>query len=445
MATSVLICASSLDGHVMPMLAAARELVAAGMAVQFLADEKYADAVAASGAVRVALPEEAQTNEALLKEGTATDGRRLSGLEQAIKSVRLSFVNQIPAQFGALTSAIEAGRPDVVVTESTFLGAAVLALRPREQRPAILTCNVIPLTLFSKDTAPPGFGLAPMPGVAGRLRNLALNLVVRRLVFGGLQREINEHAKALAGRPLNDFFLDTGRSAEAFVQFTVPSFEYPRSDAPPNLVFLGPSGGPVHAARPLPDWWDDLDGNRPLVHVSQGTIANLDFDELVKPTIDALAAEDVLVVVSGGGRTLDALGPLPDNVRTADFLDYTRLMPLVDVFVTNGGYGSMHAALACGVPIVVAGDTEDKVESSARVSWSGVGINLRTGTPTPDAIRTAVRKVLADPHYRENAERVRHDIADSPGAKGLAPIIERLRGSAAPPARRSKPAEDQRR
>jgi MGT family glycosyltransferase len=445
MATSVLICASSLDGHVVPMLAAARQLVAAGMAVRFLAGDRYADAVAASGAVRVALPDEAQTNDALIEEGKATDGRRLSGLEQAITSVRLSFVNQIPAQYAALASAIEAHRPDVVVTESTFLGAAVLALRPREQRPPILTCSVIPLTLFSKDTAPPGLGLAPMPGVAGRLRNGVLNLVVRRLVFGGLQREINEHATALAGRPLNDFFLDTGRSAEAFVQFTVPSFEYRRRDAPTNLVFLGPSGGPVTTDLPLPDWWDDLDSSRPVVHVSQGTIANLDFGELVKPTIDALAADDVLVVVSGGGRALDALGPLPDNVRTADFLDYTRLMPLVDVFVTNGGYGSLHAAFACGVPIVVAGDTEDKVETSARVAWSGVGVNLRTGTPTPEAIRAAVRKVLIDPHYRQNAQRVRHDIADSPGAKGLEAIIERLRSSATPTAHRSQPAEDLRR
>ena len=58
-------------------------------------------------------------------------------------------------------------------------------------------------------------------------------------------------------------------------------------------------------------------------------------------------------------------------------------MPCVDAFVTNGGYGSLLAALAHEVPIVVAADTEDKVETAARVSWSGVSINLRTDRPTP--------------------------------------------------------------
>ncbi len=428
--TSVLVCASSLDGHVMPMLAIAHQLVGAGARVRFLAGERYSDAIEAIGAELVALPDEAQTNDALVAEGKSTDGRRLSGIEQAVKSVRLSFVPQIPAQYAALVAAIEADRPDAVVTESTFLGAGVLALRPGAVRPPVVTCGIIPLTLLSRDTAPPGLGITPRPGAVGRLRNRVLNFVVRRILFGGVQSEIDDHARALVGVPLNDFFLDTGRSADAYAQFTVASFEYPRSDAPANLVFLGPAVGPVPRAVPEPEWWSDLDGVRPVVHVSQGTVANLDFGELVRPTIEALAEEDVLVVVAGGGRTLDGLGALPANVRTADFLDYGRLMPLVDLFVTNGGYGSLHAALAAGVPIVVAGDTEDKRETSARVEWSGVGVNLRTGTPTASAVRAAVRRVLDDPRYRERAARIGTDIAAAPGVTGLQPIIDRLASGA---------------
>jgi UDP:flavonoid glycosyltransferase YjiC (YdhE family) len=47
-----------------------------------------------------------------------------------------------------------------------------------------------------------------------------------------------------------------------------------------------------------------------------------------------------------------------------------------------------------GVPLVVAGDTEDKPEVAARVTWSGVGITLRTGRPRPDRLRAAVRRRL---------------------------------------------------
>ena len=43
------------------------------------------------------------------------------------------------------------------------------------------------------------------------------------------------HGQALPGH-----VSELGRRADAVVQFTVPSFEYPRSDAPASLHFVGP-------------------------------------------------------------------------------------------------------------------------------------------------------------------------------------------------------------
>ena len=79
--------------------------------------------------------------------------------------------------------------------------------------------------------------------------------------------------------------------------------------------------------------------------------------------------------------------------------------------VTNGGYGGVQYALAHGVPLVVAGVSEDKPEVAARVHWSGTGINLRTGRPTQPAIRAAVRSVLQDPSYRQRAAELSADMA----------------------------------
>src|ERR1700716_2101582 len=56
-----------------------------------------------------------------------------------------------------------------------------------------------------------------------------------------------------------------------------------------------------------------------------------------------------------------------------------------------------------GIPRVAAGLTEVKVEVNARVGWSGVGINLATNEPTPQALREAVRTVLDKPNYRSRA------------------------------------------
>jgi UDP:flavonoid glycosyltransferase YjiC (YdhE family) len=60
-------------------------------------------------------------------------------------------------------------------------------------------------------------------------------------------------------------------------------------------------------------------------------------------------------------------------------------------------------ALKAGVPMVVAGQADDKIEIAARVEWSGAGINLATDHPTGEAIRAAARRVLSEAHFRARA------------------------------------------
>src|SRR5258708_21551891 len=86
--------------------------------------------------------------------------------------------------------------------------------------------------------------------------------------------------------------------------------------------------------------------------------------------------------------------------------------------VTNGGYGAVTHALSLGVPLVVAGDSEEKPEIAARVAWAGAGINLGTGRPSASQIREAVRAVLTRPQYRQRAQALltafsRHNAPDT--------------------------------
>lgn len=162
--------------------------------------------------------------------------------------------------------------------------------------------------------------------------------------------------------------------------------------------------GPIGA--PLPTWWSELDDERPVVHVSQGTIDNHDFGLLVRPTIEALAGRDILVVAATGGRPIDGLGALPANAHAAEFLPYDLLFPKTDVFVTNAGFGGVQFALSHGVPIVAAGQGADKPDVAMRVQWSGVGLNLRTRSPSAGAIRAAVERLLVEPGFRARAREI---------------------------------------
>jgi UDP:flavonoid glycosyltransferase YjiC (YdhE family) len=63
-----------------------------------------------------------------------------------------------------------------------------------------------------------------------------------------------------------------------------------------------------------------------MVHITQGTVTT-DTTALTTPTIQALADDDLLVVVSCPDP--DALGTLPPNVRAAGFIPHRLLLPRV--------------------------------------------------------------------------------------------------------------------
>jgi UDP:flavonoid glycosyltransferase YjiC (YdhE family) len=423
--SSILICSTPVVGHITPLLPVARELVDAGHRVRILTGERYRDAVESSGATFVPLPAAADYDDRELD--VSFPGRvGLTGPAAIRYDMQAIFLAPMPDQAAAVDESIAAEPVDVILSEPLFAGLAPLLGTGRPERPAILVLGTIPLGLSSRDTAPFGLGILPMPGPLGRLRNAVLRFVTQRVIFGPVQKEAERLHRQITGRGFPGFFLDWPSIADAIVQFSVPGFEYPRSDATTEVDFIGPVSRNAAKAGRLPGWWKDLDGSRPVVHVSQGTVANNDLEELLMPTIRGLADRDVLVVATTGGRDTGWIeAQLPENARVAEFLPYDVLFEKVDVFVTNGGYGGVHYALGNGVPIVVAGMTEDKAEVSARVQWSGTGINLRTNTPSAEKVATAVERVLADRSYRARAERLAAEIAASPGVAGILPIIER--------------------
>ena len=75
------------------------------------------------------------------------------------------------------------------------------------------------------------------------------------------------------------------------------------------------------------------------------------------------------------------------------------------------------------MPLVVAGNTEDKPEVAARVEWSAAGINLRTGTPTPGAVRATVREVLNDSRYLHSARELEAAFAQGDGVAEIAAVM----------------------
>jgi UDP:flavonoid glycosyltransferase YjiC (YdhE family) len=418
--SSIIIASCPVHGHVMPMLTVARGFVERGDDVRFIAGAAFADRVSATGATHIALPPDADFD---IDELLAVPERAgLRGIRAVAFDLEHIFANPAKPQYEAVMAAHTARPADVVLAEQGFLGAAFLLAHRRPIRPAVVLCGVLPLGIPSVDTAPFGTGLPPAQ-LFNRPRNAALAALNRR-VWARADDTLDRLHRAVHGQPMPGHILNSYSRADAIVQFTVPSFEYPRSDAPASLHFVGPLSA-TGSQAPLPDWWGDLDGSRPIIHVTQGTVANKDYAQVIAPALDALAREDVLIALATGGRPLDTLPPLPANARAAEYLPYDELLPRTDVFVTNGGYGGVQYALRYGLPIVTTGGKEDKPEVGARVAWSGSGLRLRTERPSPKALRRAILAALREPRYRQASRRIAAEMREYDGFAALIEVIER--------------------
>jgi MGT family glycosyltransferase len=423
----VLITSTPATGHLNPLLAIGRILIAEGHELAFLSGSALRSRIEGIGATFHAFP-----------AGADFDLRDFASVAPELKSIppgpewlRVAmeriFVDTVPAQHQGLQQVLQEFPADVIIGDDMIFGVLPMLLGPRSKRPPIVLCGTSILHWHREDGAPHFAGLRPATTQQQRHEYAAIYREHDLLIYQPVARRLNRSLQAMGVAPLSTTLFDSVVAlADAYLQLTVPSFEYPR-DFPPSVHFVGtPPIIPNQA--PLPSWAHELDASRKVVLVTQGTLANHNFGLLIGPTLAALANEpDLLVVATAGGRPVDAIaGPIPANARLAQYLPFEWILPKVDAFVTNGGYGSVNQAMSFGIPLVTAGLTEDKADVNARVAWSGVGIDLQTNEPTPQALREAVRTVLDSPTYRWRAWSIADEFGGLDTRAEILAIVSRL-------------------
>lgn len=364
-----------------------------------------------------------------------------AGLPQSVTDSRHQALCALPGEWASLQTAVDTltqenpGERILVVTEAFFYGAMPFKYGvslPPAVLPRSVCISITAPAIRSVDLPPFGHPAPFDQTPTGRARSAALWdewITTRAAPLSTLfQQNIKE-----AGVPDDDDD-DDGRVStivfmgganyvchDAIAQVGVPSFEFPRSDMPAGFRIVGVVPPVVPAAPPPLPWWDELVANQALsakdrkkvVIVAQGTVET-EPTELILPTIRLLGDRpDVLTIAILGvrGATLKAPSPLPPNCRVADYLSYDAVLPYAALWVHNGGYGATMHGIAHGVSQVLAGDTQDKPENGKRVQYSGLGIDLATARPTPEALGAALDAVLASPAYSATAKAMQAEAA----------------------------------
>lgn len=412
-----------MTGHVSPGLSIARELVRRGNEVRWYTTPRFRRAVEAAGATYVPFRHAYRLDEEILHLQFPERPQR-AGIRQLRYDIEHLFLDTIAANLRDLEDDLAEHPVDVVVGDT---GAVALwLLHERKGIPwAVYGTSV--LVTHSRDAAPFGLGLLPSSAFFGRLRNRALNWLTDSVLFRRANRRMTRIRREHGLPPSSRSLFNVPCEADIYLQGSSPSFEYPRTDLPRNVRFIGATTPQPSPSWTPPAWWPELTAGAKVVLVTQGTFSH-DFDELLRPAIRALAEQNVLVVATTGSCSVEEaeLGPLPANVRAERFVPFARLMPHVDLVLTNGGYGTVQIALAHGVPVVAIGKSEDKAEVANRVEWCRVGRGLKAQYATETQVRDAVAEVLTSSAFATRAGELRAEMSGMDAAARAASHLEEL-------------------
>ena len=397
------------DGHFKPLTGIAVRLHELGHDVRWYAGPSYALALRELGIRHVPFSRAPEVNGDTIAD-IHPERAKLSGLKLLAFDFENVFAAHCEEHFLDLVDLHAAAPFDVLIADEGLY--ATQLVRARLGVP-VYAVGVSPMMANSRDAPPNFFGLKPARTPIGRVRDRVVDAMVSSTMKPGLATYndvLVRHGVAPLAHPREFFDVPTD-IATTYFQSGVPGFEFPRSDLPGNVKFVGPllphprAIAPQFAAA-------DLDPAASVIVVSQGTVDNKDQDKLLAPALEALAGTEHLVVAATGGVNTAALRERfpADNVIVEDIVDFARLFDRSRLFIVNGGYGSTMLALSAGVPVLAAGTREGKNDVNARIDHFGVGIDLRSERPRARAIARGVRRILGDARYAARAAVLRDEL-----------------------------------
>ena len=105
--------------------------------------------------------------------------------------------------------------------------------------------------------------------------------------------------------------------------------------------------------------------------------------------------------------------------------------PQIDVLrrsslcITHAGLNTALESLSAGVPMIALPVTNNQPGVAARIANKKLGVVISPDQASPENFVTAIQRVLKDPTFRDNVQRVQEAILSTDGLSLAADILER--------------------
>jgi MGT family glycosyltransferase len=336
------------------------------------------------------------------------------------------LLDTIPQAVDDIDAVLSEWRPDVLVCDLAFWSPILVFHEARRMPVAVL--SILAACILPGPDAPFwGRGAKRPRNAMMRMQSQFQNKLLKWISVG-FRSQVSKMRQRYGLPALPCSVTEFAGQMPLYMVPSAPEYDYERRDLPPSVHYVGPClwDKPSHASPP--EWLAQLPSGRPLIYVTEATIGTTE-PFLLKAAMSALRDLPVEVVMTTGKQRNPAelgFGVLPPNVRIESYVPQSDLLPKTAVMVTLGGSGGVLAALSAGVPLVIVPTEWDRPENAQRVVEAGAGLRLNPNRCTPERLRAAVERVLNEPTFRSNAQRLSRAFARYGGPARAAELLENL-------------------
>ena len=418
-------------GHVHPTLPIVQALMARGHEVGYASGPGVEQTVAPLVTRYFPAGPPITAEEALTRWPEFGRLRGKQGLDFLAREVMFPFAATAARE---VLDAVTSWQPDVLVFDSFTHVASIVA---DTSGLPWATTTVFPGLIESKGAHPFGIGLPYPPNPFQRLAT-PLFWPLLRFAARRHDRQFNAIRAEFGLPPIRDSFLKSTLSPFLVLALMPPEFEYPRRAWPPHVHFVGPSLWDRPRDYAIPDWLEDLPGERPLVYATIGTVQSIYQAEFFRTLFDAAQGLDADMVVTTGGNPSDLPTP-PRNVRVERYVPNSLIIPKAQILVHHGGASSTMGVLLHGKPAVIAPFAHDQPDNAQRVRWLGAGMVVDPDTVTSTALREAIEAALNSTTMHERAGLLGGQWRQYDAGQTAAKLLERLAETQTPVYRNGMP------
>ena len=374
-------------GHTNPTLGLVKELTSAGHQVFYFSFEMFREKIEQTGARFI--PCDGYDFDMEDKENADRVGKDKVFATELLVSSTLALDEMT-------TEKIKEIKPDVIVSDSVAFWGKLVAMKHRI--PYVSSTTTFAFNRYSakymKETP---WDIAKMLFSMPKI-----NKQIQRL------REKGYPVKGLLEIVQNDNETNT-------IVYTSKYFQPCSETFSDRYHFIGPSIRPV--TEPIRKMAEKT------VYISMGTVNRN--PEFYRNCIHALAKTDWQVIISMGTNP-EHLDHLPDNIQIYETVDQMAILSIADAFITHCGMNSASEGLYFKVPLVLFPQTPEQGAVAKRTEELGAGIRLKSIAEAD--ILDALKQVLADPEYKNNAIKVSDSFHACGGASEAKAFLEEITG-----------------